>query len=327
MVQLCERNLGSRHGIFLEKCKKGAEKVPFGKGCMSSACWEVSKPACFRDPRKQPHSGRSRPRAWEKQAVFTPVTRKGEGKKKKRGNRSKAPNFSGGREGAAGRSCGQVEAEGQGEPAAAADVGRAHAAPAGARDGGERACALGGRRGRPRTRRGRGQSPSPEPAGPQSRHRPRPRSPRLRGRQVLPARATVPPVGRARRPPPGAPARPGTRSGGAYLARPGRPRWAWLRGPGSNWLPGEGPASPTRSWRERKAGCSQPRQRSSAMDAHPEFQRCRGTPIPLPSALFRRRRRRLHLLLRRDPPPTPHTLPSCSGGTAAADTSLPGAGG
>lgn len=50
------------------------------------------------------------------------------------------------------------------------------------------------------------------------------------------------------------------------------------------------------------------------MDAHPEFQRCRGTPIPLPSALFRRRRRRLRLLLLRgDPPPTPHTLPSCSG--------------
>lgn len=42
------------------------------------------------------------------------------------------------------------------------------------------------------------------------------------------------------------------------------------------------------------------------MDAHPEFQRCRGTPIPLPSALFRRRRLRL-LLLRGDPRPL-HTL-------------------
>lgn len=45
------------------------------------------------------------------------------------------------------------------------------------------------------------------------------------------------------------------------------------------------------------------------MDAHPEFQCCRETPIPLPSALFRRRRRRhrLHLLLRGDPRPL-HTL-------------------
>lgn len=153
-------------------------------------------------------------------------------------------------EGAAGRSCGQVEAEGQCEPAAAGDVGTVHTSPAGARDGGEGSVLFGRCRRRPRTRRGRGQSPSPEPAGPQSRHRrrPRPRSPRLRGRQVLPARARVRPVGRAGSQPPVTPARPGKRSGGAYLARSGRPRWAWLRGPGSNWLPGEGPASPTRSW-------------------------------------------------------------------------------
>lgn len=209
---------------------------------------EDSKSACFRDLRKQPHSGRSRPRAWEKQAVFTPVTRKGEGK---RGSPSKASNFSTApeRERPAGRSCGQVEAEAQSEPAAAGEVGTAHTFPAGARVGEEGSVSSGRRR--PRTRRGGGQSPSPEPSGPQSRHRPRTRSPRRRGRQVLLARARVGPVGWAglgRVPAPCSPTRLEKRSGGAYLARSGRPRWAWLRGPGRNWLPGEGPASPTRSW-------------------------------------------------------------------------------
>lgn len=99
---------------------------------------------------------------------------------------------------------------------------------------------------------------------------------------------------------------PRERGGGTHLARPGRSRWAWLGGPGRNWLPEEGPVARTLSGRGRKASCSQPCQRSGAMDAHPEFQRCRGTPIPLPSALFRRRRLRL-LLLRGDPRPL-HTL-------------------
>lgn len=108
---------------------------------------------------------------------------------------------------------------------------------------------------------------------------------------------------------PGRPAPPQPRErggGGTYLARPGRSRWAWLGGPGRNWLPEEGPVARTLSGRGRKASCSQPCQRSGAIDAHPEFQRCRGTPIPLPSALFRRRRLRL-LLLRGDPRPL-HTL-------------------
>lgn len=203
------------------------------------------KTRLLRDPWKQPHSGRSRPRAWgEAGSVYT-CHEEGGGKKRKPEQSPKLL-YSSWR--AAGRSCGQVEAEGQGEPAAAGDVGTVHTFPAGARDGGEGSVRFGRCRRRPRTRRGRGQSPSPEPAGPQSRPRPRPRSPRLRGRQVLPARARVRPVGRAGSQPPVPPARPGKRSGGAYLARSGRPRWAWLRGPGSNWLPGEGPASPTRSW-------------------------------------------------------------------------------
>lgn len=207
---------------------------------------EDSKSACFRDLRKQPHSGRSRPRAWEKQAVFTPVTRKGEGK---RGSPSKAPNFSTAPErerpaGAVGRWKRRRRATRQ-RPERWEQL---TLPPAGARVGGEGSLSIGRRRRRPRTRRGRGQSPSPEPAGPQSRHRPRTRSSRPRGRQVLPARARVRPVGWARSPHPVPPARLEKRSGGAYLARSGRPRWAWLRGPGRNWLPGEGPASPTRSW-------------------------------------------------------------------------------
>lgn len=120
----------------------------------------------------------------------------------------------------------------------------------------------------------------------------------------------------------------GERGGSTHLARPGRSRWAWLGGPGRNWLPGEGPVTRTLSWRGRKASCSRPRQRSGAMDAHPEFQRCCGTPIPLPSALFRRRRRlRLLLLLLRGDPRPLHTLSHHAAGSRCCRTSLPGAGG
>lgn len=130
-----------------------------------------------------------------KSRMFTPVTRMGEGK---RGSRSKAPNFSTApeRERRAGALAG-----GSGEAGRAksgpGDVGTAYTSPAGAREGREGSVRFGRCRRRPRTRRGRGQSPSPEPAGPQSRHRSRLRSRRLRGRQVLPTRTRVRPVGRA----------------------------------------------------------------------------------------------------------------------------------
>lgn len=118
--------------------------------------------------------------------MFTPVTRRGGGCGKK--ETSKAPNFlaAPGRERPA-RSCEQLEREGQGESAAAEEVGTARTSPASAQGSEEKALRFGRRRQLPRTRRGRGQSPSPEPAGPQSQRRPR--SPQLRGRQVPPAAA------------------------------------------------------------------------------------------------------------------------------------------
>lgn len=325
MVQLCERNLGRRQ-IISWGVQERSKKDPFRKGCMSSGALlcllEDSKSACFRDPWKQLHSGRSRPQAWEKQNVYT-CHEDGGGKKRKPEQSPKLLYSS--REGAAGRSFGRWKRRGRGSQRRPRGCGNGlHFS--GRCPGRQRGiCALWAlptASPHPPRKRAEPKSGARRPAEPAPFPSPQSQAPRQAG---APDPDKGPASGPGRVPAPCYPARLGKRSGGAYLARSGRPRWAWLRGPGSNWLPGEGPASPTRSWWERKAGCSQPCQRSSAMDAHPEFQRCRGTPIPLPSALFRRRR--LHLLLRRDPPPTPHTLPSCSGGTAAADTSLPGAGG
>lgn len=162
--------------------------------CRLLCLLEDSKAVCFRDPRKQ-HSGRRWPGAWAKQAVFTPVTREGEGE---RGSRSKAPNFStSSREGAAGaepRAGGSGGAGGAGGGQRRGKSSHFAGRCPGGRGGAVRLRRR--RRRRPRTRCRRGQSR--EPAGPQSRQRPR--SPWLRSGQVSPAQARIRPVGRAKSP-------------------------------------------------------------------------------------------------------------------------------
>lgn len=88
-----------------------------------------------------------------------------------------------------------MEAEEQGEPAAAEEVETAHTFPARVRGGKEEPCASGAALGfpAPATQEDRAQA-GREPTGPQSRHRPR--SPRLRDRQVLSALARVRPLDR-----------------------------------------------------------------------------------------------------------------------------------
>lgn len=141
------------------------------------------------------------------------------------------------------RSRGQVEAEGQGEPAAARDMGKALTSSAGAREGKEGPCASGAaaagvptpaveedRAGSPQARRA-----GNVPAAPGSAAGRCPRPRRGSGGWAGPSPLTSFP-------------RAAGKAGEAYLVRPGRPRWAWLRGPGRNWLPGEGPAIRTRRW-------------------------------------------------------------------------------
>lgn len=105
---------------------------------------------------------------------------------------------------------------------------------------------------------------------------------------------------------------PRERGGSTHLARPGRPRWAWLGGPGRNWLPGgrtgysdaellraEGELLPALSAARRHG--RPPGVSALPRDPHPTTLRPLPPPPPPPPPPPRR------------PPPTPHTLPSCSG--------------
>lgn len=148
---------------------------------------ENSKIRLLQRPLGAADSGRGQPPAWAKQAVFTPVTREEEGEK---GSPSKAPNFSAapGRERPA-RSCGQVEAEGQGEPAAAGEVTTTLTSPAGAWGGKGGSCTL--RAPPPASPHPPRKRAEPKPGARRPAEPAPPRSARLRGRQVPPAPARV----------------------------------------------------------------------------------------------------------------------------------------
>lgn len=268
----------------------------------------------LRSPLEAAPSGRGRPPAWAKRAVFTPVTR-GWGWGRKRKPEPSPQLLHSSREEAAGA---ERWAGGNGGPGRAGGRrggGRAPASPAATWGGEEEAvrCALDA-------------AGFPAPSAEQGRARAR--SPQARRAGAVPAA-------------PGSAAdRCCRRRSGRWAGPPhplpqsvagGVPRWrlpgssgaaamGMAQGPGEDLAPpGRAGDSEAKLVRAEGGRLTQPCQRSSALDAHPEFQRCRGTPIRLPSALFRRRRRlHLLLLLRGEPPPTPHTLPSCSGGTAAS---------
>ncbi|XP_045436772.1 uncharacterized protein LOC118717767 isoform X2 [Pipistrellus kuhlii] len=112
---------------------------------VSSARRRIQNPLASERPLGAAHCGCGQPPAWAKlQAVFTPVTREEEGEKREPQQSPKL--LSGSREGGSGpaRSCGQVAAEGQGEPAAAAgEVTTTLTSPAGARGGKEEAVRFG----------------------------------------------------------------------------------------------------------------------------------------------------------------------------------------
>lgn len=198
-------------------------------GCRLLCLLEDSKAACFRDPAKQQtliaaglRPGRSR------QCLHLS---RGRGREKEEaGAKPQTSPQAPGRERPA-QSSGQVEVEGQGEPPAAGDVGRALTFLADARDGEKGAV------------RFRAAAGVPAPAA--EKDRARARSPQARRAGTVPAApgsatGRCPRAGRgsSRRAGPASPSSfpraMGERSGGAYLARPGRLRWAWLRGPGRN---------------------------------------------------------------------------------------------
>lgn len=185
----------------------------------------------------------------------------------------------------------------------------------------EEAVRFGRRRRLPRTRRGTGQSP--EPAGPQSRHLPAaPGS--AADRCPLARRGSGGWAGSPHPVPPQAWL--GERSSGAYLARPGRPRWAWLRGPGRNWLPrgrtGYSDAELVRAEGNRLTALSAKQRHGrppgvSALPRNPHPITLRPLPPPPPP-----------------PPPPPRRPPAHSThspimqrGNRCCHTSLPGAGG
>lgn len=209
--------------------------------CRLLCLLEDSKAVCFRDLRKQ-HTlvaaglgpGRSR------QCLHLS---RGRGRENEEaGAKPQTSQQAPGREQPV-QSRGQVEAEGQGEPAAARDVGKALNSPAGAREGEEGPCASDAAAAgvpAPAVEEDRAGSPQARrvgnvPAAPGSAAGRCPRPRRGSGRWAGPSLLTSFP-------------RAAGKAGEAYLARPGRPRWAWLRGPGRNWLPGEGPAIRTRRW-------------------------------------------------------------------------------
>lgn len=201
---------------------------------------ENSKSACFRDPRKH-HILVEAGLGPGRSSQCLHLSRGRERQKEEAGAKPQTSQQAPGRERPV-RSCGQVEAAGQGETVAAGDVGKALTSPAGARDGKEGPCASGAAAGVPapaveedRARSAQARRAGTVPAAPSSA-------------AGAPGPGEDPAGGLGRVPHPLSPARLGERSGGAYLARPGRPRWAWLRGPRRNWLPGEGPVIRTRSW-------------------------------------------------------------------------------
>lgn len=178
-------------------------------------------------PLKAAPSGSGRPRASEKQAVFTPVTRKKEEARAKPQTSQQLLGGSG-RRGAVGRWKRR-------ERARPWLPGKERLTLPGRCPGWRRRCRA------PQTAflqpPRKTAEPEPEtcrPAEPAGSLQPQ-----VRGGQVLQAsaRAGCGPGLRTL-----SPERLRERSGSAYLARSGRPRWAWLRGPGRNWLPEEGPA-------------------------------------------------------------------------------------
>lgn len=183
--------------------------------------WAVSVRWSIQRPFEAAQSCSSRPRASARQTVFTPVTREvGAG-----GRRSGAPNFYT----AAGREPRRAARGGWTARGRAGHGGREGTAGSPRPSLGCRApchSASGAASGVPHPRRRA--EPAPELAGPHAGRR----------GQALQAGATSRAGSSA----------PRERGGSTHLARPGRPRWAWLGGPGRNWLPGEGPVTRTLSW-------------------------------------------------------------------------------
>nr|XP_054100866.1 uncharacterized protein LOC128929618 [Callithrix jacchus] len=220
------------------------------------------------------------------------------------------------------RSFGQVEANRQ-EELAVAGKGRTPTSPAGARDGEEGAVCFGRHQRRSRTRRRREHSPSRESAGPQSRLRPC--SPRLRGGQVLPARVRVWLVGRARSLHPLSRAQLGEEATAlTWLLRGGRD------GHGSGARGGTGSQGKDRLFRRGTGESGRPAARSPVSAAAPwaptqSFSAAAGPPshYPPPSSAAA-----AASTSSAETPRPLHTLSHhAAGETAAANTSLPGAGG
>lgn len=123
MVQLFERNLGKRRSLFLER-KKGSRKGPLWKGCMScgavsSARRRIQNPLASGTLRSSTLWSRPASGLGEAGSVYT--CHEGGGGRKGEPQQSPKLLCSSRRERPA-RSCGQVGAEGQGEPAAAGEV-------------------------------------------------------------------------------------------------------------------------------------------------------------------------------------------------------------
>ncbi|XP_012877914.1 PREDICTED: WAS/WASL-interacting protein family member 3 [Dipodomys ordii] len=175
--------------------------------------------------------------------------------------------------------------------------------------------------------------PAASPRPPRNRAEPEARRPAEPARSRMPGSA----AGRCLRPGRGAGwwAGPGPRTlspraaGGAERPRlpgsSGAAAMGMAQGPGEELAPrgrtgysdvelarAEGRLSPALSAQQRHG--RPPGVSALPRDPHPTTLRPLPPPPPPPPPPRR-------------PPPTPHTLPSCSGGTAAADTSLPGAGG